>query len=103
MFPEEDKPAKSWVSKRWIDPVAKSARAERIDPLYPFAYMKIQWTYERLPQDIGTVMTWIQQFKVAPKCPWSQAEMESYLNCNTRIQMKAVKQAIEKMAERVCV
>jgi aromatase len=98
MYPEGDKPAKSWISRRLIDHIDKTASAERLDPVYPFKFMKIRWTYEELPLQMGTIMTWIQQFEVDSRCPWTQAEMESYLNSNTRIQMKAVKQALEKMA-----
>lgn len=95
MFPEEDGTVKSWVSERRIDRKKREARAKRLDPLYPFGSMDILWTYETLPNDVGVIMTWIQEFEPHENFPFDVYRMESYLNHNTRIQMKAVKQAVE--------
>jgi aromatase len=93
--PEENRPSRTWTSRRRLDRAAGEAIAERLPPCFPFSSMKIRWTYERLPQGVGVVMTWIQEFEVDPKCPWNTEQMESFLNRNTRVQMKSVKKAVE--------
>ncbi|PRX23130.1 aromatase [Orenia metallireducens] len=95
-FPNQKGEVKSWVSERYIDKDNLTAKAKRLDPLYPFTYMHINWKYEVLPQNTGVLMKWIQEFELDEKCSWSSYRMESYLNHSTRIQMKAVKEAIEK-------
>lgn len=94
-FPEGERPSRTWVSKRLVDKKNRRAEAERIDPTFPFAHMRIRWTYEPLPGDVGTVMTWTQEFEVHPECPYSNEQMESFLNRNTRVQMKHVKAKVE--------
>jgi aromatase len=96
MFPEEDGKVKSWVSERTVDTSKREARAKRLEPMYPFASMDIHWTYEPLPQGLGVIMTWIQEFEPHENFPFDVYRMESHLNHNTRIQLKAVKQAVEE-------
>ncbi|HET9959533.1 MAG TPA: SRPBCC family protein [Polyangiaceae bacterium] len=93
--PEDGRPARTWTSRRKVDRAAGVATAERLDPTFPFAYMKIRWVYERLPKEVGVVMTWIQDFEVHADCPWSEERMESFLNRNTRVQMASVKRGLE--------
>ena len=95
-FAEGDRPARTWTSRRLIDKPNKQATAERLEPTFPFKYMHICWTYEELPQSAGTSMTWVQEFEVHHQCPWTDEQMESFLNHNTRVQMQEVKQKIEK-------
>lgn len=94
-FPEHDRPARSWVSKRTILKDEALALAERIDSTFPFKKMLIRWEYEKLPSDAAVLMTWIQEFSIHPDCHFSIEQMESFLNKNTRAQMKAVKHAVE--------
>ena len=94
-FPEDERPARTWISKRHIDKPNKQAIAERLEPTFPFKYMHIRWTYEQLPKGVGVVMTWIQEFEVHPECPWKEEQMESFLARNTRIQMQEIKLKIE--------
>lgn len=96
MFPEKDGTIKSWVSERRVDKSKWEARAQRLDPLYPFAKMDIHWTYELLPHGLGVIMTWVQEFEPHEKFPFDVYRMESHLNLSTRIQMKVVKKAVEE-------
>lgn len=98
-FPEGERPSRSWTSRRWIDRANRRATAERLAPAFPFASMRITWTYEPLPQDVGVVMTWMQEFEVHPDAKFSNEQMESFLNRNTRAQMQAVKAAVERWEE----
>jgi aromatase len=94
-FEEGERPSRTWVSKRLINKKEGFATAERIDPLFPFLYMKIRWEYEKLLSDKAVVMTWIQEFDVHPECKFTDVQMESFLNHNTYKQMRCVKEAIE--------
>jgi aromatase len=94
-FPEGDRPARTWVSRRVIDKLGRQATAERIEAAFPFKEMKIHWTYEPLPGDVGVVMTWIQKFEIHEDCQWSSEKMESFLNRNTRTQMRAIRERVE--------
>lgn len=86
---------KSWLSERKIDEQKMLATARRIRPMFPFTEMYITWKYEKLPNNIGVIMTWIQEFDVDPKCGHEVYDMESYINRSTRKQMKSVKNKVE--------
>lgn len=88
---------KSWISERKVNRTSMMANAKRIEPLFPFKEMSITWKYEELPQEIGVIMTWIQEFEVDPKCSHDVYDMESYLNRTTRHEMKSVKQNVERI------
>jgi len=94
-FPEGERPSRTWMSRRIMNKSEGYATAVRLDPLFPFAYMKIRWEYEKLPSDTAVLMTWIQEFEVSPECQFSEVQMESFLNHNTHMQIKAVKNAVE--------
>lgn len=93
-FPEGERASRTWVSTRIIDKPGKKAEAQRVKQAFPFEMMKICWTYEQLPQNVGTVMTWEQKFAPAEGA-WSVEKMEAFLNRNTRVQMQAIKEAVE--------
>lgn len=93
-FPEDGRPSRTWVSRRIIDKPGRQATAERVENAFPFKEMKIHWTYEELPQGVGVIMTWIQKFEPAEGA-WSTEKLESFLNGNTRIQMRAIKEKVE--------
>jgi len=95
-YPEGDQPSHSWVSSRQIDKEKRQAIAERLEPTFPFQYMHIRWTYEPLPGDGGVIMTWIQEFEPHPQFPKTSEQMESFLNRNTRTQMREFKRKIEQ-------
>lgn len=94
-FPEGSRPSRTWTSVRTIMPEEKQAIAKRLDPAFPFEYMNIKWLYEPLPKDDGVIMTWIQEFNVHPECQFTNEQMESFLNANTRKQMQSVKTNVE--------
>ena len=54
-----------WQSWRILDHEELVAFAEREEPLYPFKYMHLKWTYKPVPE--GTLMTWTQDFEIDPK------------------------------------
>lgn len=89
--------SKSWISERRIDKENLEIHAKRLDPMFPFKYMNITWTYEVLPKNVGVNMTWIQEFEVDENCPHDVYDMESYLNASSRVQIKDVKKAVERM------
>jgi aromatase len=58
--------------------------------------MRIDWAFS--PVDGGTAMRWRQQFAMKPGAPADDAGAEDYLNRNTRIQMRAIKERLEARA-----
>jgi aromatase len=65
IFELKDSEGNSWRSWRLLDHRELTAIAERRDPLYPFEYMHLKWTYEPVPG--GTRMTWVQDFELDDK------------------------------------
>lgn len=92
--PDKEGNQKSWISERIVNHDIYTCDAERIEPKYPFEFMKIHWEYKQHGE--GTIMRWIQKFEVAKTCPWTTEKMEDYLNENTKIQMSVIKERIEK-------
>jgi len=54
----------AWRSWRLLDHQDLVAVAQRKEPLYPFRYMHLTWTYEPVAE--GTLMTWTQDFELDP-------------------------------------
>lgn len=65
IFELKNSEGESWRSWRLLDHRELTAIAERRDPLYPFEYMHLRWTYEPVPG--GTRMTWVQDFELDDK------------------------------------
>jgi aromatase len=61
----------------------------------PFEYMNIVWTYERLDPD-RTRMRWVQDFRMKPDAPVDTAGMTERINTNTPIQMRVIKDRVER-------
>ncbi|WP_238652444.1 SRPBCC family protein [Paenibacillus piscarius] len=97
-YPEENRPARSWTSERWLDRPNFRITARRLAPLLPFKHMNLEWLYEE--QNDGTYMTWIQEFEVDPASGLTGQQVEAHLNRTTKEQMAAIKQNIEKQAVR---
>lgn len=53
-----------WQSWRLLDHDELVAIAQREEPLFPFQYMHLTWTY--VAEDDGTRMTWTQDFELDP-------------------------------------
>ena len=91
--PEHDGQVWSWVSERTVDPLAHTTSAHRIET-GPFEYMHIDWSFTPVPE--GTRMRWTQEFTMKATAPVDDAQAEDYLNRNTRIQMGAIKERLER-------
>jgi aromatase len=88
----------SWRSWRILDHRDLLAVAERRDPLYPFRYMHLRWTYEPAPE--GTLMTWIQDFELDEKFEVPLETVLERMNTHTRQNQAGIKQKIESGAVR---
>ncbi|WP_340021708.1 SRPBCC family protein [Paenibacillus sp. FSL K6-1096] len=97
-YPEENRPARSWTSERWLDRPNFRITARRLAPLLPFKHMNLEWLYEE--QNEGTYMTWIQEFEVDPASGLTGEQVEAHLNRTTKEQMAAIKQNIEQQTVR---
>ncbi len=97
MHPDEQGRVWSWVSERTADPRTHTVKARRIET-GPFEYMHIEWYYE--PTDGGTRMRWVQEFTMKPDAPANDAQMEQYIDNNTKTQMAIIKERIERRARR---
>lgn len=97
MHPDEQGRVWSWVSERTADPRTHTVKARRIET-GPFEYMHIEWYYE--PTDGGARMRWVQEFTMKPDAPANDAQMEQYINNNTKAQMAIIKERIERRARR---
>lgn len=62
LFRLRNKDGADWQSWRLLDHEELIAIAQRKDPLYPFRYMHLTWTYEAAND--GTLMTWVQDFEL---------------------------------------
>ena len=96
MHPDEDGQVWSWVSERTPDPVTRTVAAHRVET-GPFEFMDIHWSYSEEPG--GEVrMRWVQDFHMKPGAPADDEGMTQYLNHNTAIQMKLIKERVEAAA-----
>lgn len=83
----------SWRSWRILDHRELVAVAERRDPLYPFRYMHLRWSYEPVPE--GTAMTWVQDFELDEKFPVPLETVVERMNTHTRHNQAGIKRKIE--------
>jgi quercetin dioxygenase-like cupin family protein/ribosome-associated toxin RatA of RatAB toxin-antitoxin module len=99
MHPDEQGRVWSWVSERHWDKAERVVRARRVET-GPFEFMNITWTYEELGPD-RTRMRWVQDFHMKPAAPLDTAAMTDRINGNTAVQMKLIKQRVERGRRRV--
>lgn len=95
--PDEHGQSWSWVARRQTNFERKSTYSERQPSSGPFAKMEIRWWYDSLGPTT-TLMTWEQEFTIRPEAPVTEQEATTYLNTNTKIQQKVIKERVEKMA-----
>ncbi|MFD7699999.1 SRPBCC family protein [Streptomyces caelestis] len=88
----------SWRSWRILDHRELVAVAERRDPLYPFRYMHLRWTYQPVPE--GTLMTWVQDFELDEKFEVPLETVLERMNVHTRHNQAGIKRKIESGAVR---
>jgi len=85
----------SWKSYRLLLPEHHCTYAERIEPMFPFEYMKIIWLYRELGTT-ATEMVWIQDFTMDKKAKFSDEQVEKMMNEHSAENMKRFKEIIEK-------
>jgi len=86
----------SWVSYRLLFKEDKFAYASRLEPMFPFQYMKIIWLYRDVPG--GVEMTWIQDFKMDSKAKFNDQQVEEIINKHSKDNLLRFKEIIEKSA-----
>lgn len=93
-FQLTNKEGKSWRSSRIIDKEKYLCTAEREEPKFPFKYMHLRWTYQRVPG--GTEMTWEQDFEMDPKSSYTDEKAIKAINEHSQANIKRIKEIIEK-------
>jgi aromatase len=91
-----DDEGRSWQSSRLLFKDDYFAYAQRVDPLFPFKYMKIIWLYTPTPE--GVMLTWIQDFNMDAKAKFSDEQVEGFINKHSKDNLKIFKETIEKEA-----
>lgn len=84
----------SWKSYRLLFPEQQFTYAQRIDPMFPFEYMKIIWLYREVSG--GIEMTWIQDFTMDKKAKFNDQQVEEMMNKHSQENLKKFKEIIEK-------
>lgn len=88
----------TWQSWRILDYEKHIAIAQRGNPLYPFAFMHLNWLYE--PVEDGVRMTWVQNFEVDPKAPLTNDQVLKNMTSHMQKNQVRFKEIIERMAEK---
>jgi aromatase len=95
MHPDENGKVWSWVSERTLDPAAHRVRAHRVET-GPFEFMNIEWTYSSVAD--GTLMRWVQDFRMRPQAPVDTAGMTTRINANSKIQLALIADKVRAAA-----
>jgi len=83
----------SWKSYRLLFKEDMFAYACRMEPMFPFIYMKIVWLYRKVSD--GIEMTWIQDFKMDEKGKYTDSQVEELVNKHSQENLKRFKEIIE--------
>lgn len=86
----------SWKSYRLLFREDKFTYACRLEPMFPFEYMKIVWLYREV--EGGIEMTWIQDFKMDKGAKFNDARMEEMINKHSVENLKRFKEIIEEVS-----
>ena len=86
----------SWKSYRLLFKEDKFAYACRMEPMFPFQFMKIIWLYRQV--EGGIEMTWIQDFKMDAKAKYTDGQVEELINKHSTTNLQRFKEIIEKEA-----
>ncbi len=93
-----DDEEKSWVSWRLLHKDNFYTYAERLEPKFPFNYMKIIWLYTPKPE--GSVeLTWIQHFQMDAKAKFKDEQVEGFINKHSKENLLIFKRIIEEAAK----
>jgi aromatase len=93
--PDEDGQQWSWIAHRQTNQERRSTYSERKPSSGPFQHMEIRWWYDAVGEK-QTVMTWEQEFSIKDGAPVNEAQATAYLNKQTKIQQKVIKERIEQ-------
>ncbi len=88
----------SWQSYRLLFKDYNFAYAQKMEPTFPFQYMKLIWLYTPTPE--GVIMTWIQFFTMAEGAKVDDAKATELINKHSVENMKIFKEVIEKEAQK---
>lgn len=83
----------SWQSYRLLFKQDKFAYAARVEPMFPFEYMKIIWLYRQV--EGGIEMTWVQDFKMDKGAKFKDGQVEEMINKHSAENLKRFKEIIE--------
>jgi aromatase len=97
MHPDQNGRVWSWVSERTLDESTHEVVARRVEP-GPFEFMDIRWSYA--PEGTGTLMRWVQNFRMRPEAPVDTAGMTERIDANSKIQMAVIRDKVEAAARR---
>ncbi|MDL1956973.1 MAG: polyketide cyclase [Candidatus Desulfofervidus auxilii] len=97
-FQLTDNRGNSWQSFRLLFKDYYFTYAQRVEPLFPFKYMKIIWLYTPMPE--GILMTWIQDFSMEEGAKFNDKQVEEFINKHSRENLKIFKEVIEKEAKK---
>lgn len=93
VFRLRDQTGSEWQSWRILDHETLTAIAEREEPLFPFRYMHLKWTYE--PVADGTLMTWTQDFEIDPGFELKEQTVVARMNAHGIGNQQRIKELIE--------
>lgn len=93
--PAEDGRTFSWVSERMLDEASHTVLARRVE-LGPFRYLHIYQSFEEGPD--GVLVRWVQDFEVHDGAPFTDEQMATRINVNSRAQLRRHKELIEAAA-----
>ena len=87
----------SWQSFRLLFKENYFTYAQKMEPTFPFQWMKIIWLYT--PRPDGILMTWIQDFTMDEKAKFDDTKVEGFINKHSQDNLKIFKDVIEKEAK----
>jgi aromatase len=93
LFQLTNEEGNTWRSSRLLDHRDLVAIAEREEPLYPFTYMHLKWSYAEVPE--GTKMTWTQDFEIDPRLEVPLPTVIERMKKHTVENQENIKQVIE--------
>jgi len=90
---DESGESHTWISRRCMDRDGLNIEAERLEPLVPWAEMRIRWDYE--PHGEATLLRWVQDFRIAEGLPYTDEQGEDFINGNSKEEMASIKRYVE--------
>jgi aromatase len=96
MHPDDQGNSLTWVSERLPDEESRNVRALRVER-GPFKYMHLFWEFTEV--EGGVRMRWVQDFETRADAPFDDAAMEAHLNRASPVQMRHIRDVIERAAK----